>query len=146
MRQTHQLKHRFVESFPEKLEPETLYVALDFATMSHLCCCGCGHEVITPLSPHDWKMTFDGESITVHPSIGNWAFPCRSHYFIRQNSIQWAGQWSEKQIRQGREQDIINKRGSITAVHVSKPRLPEKQRNTASGFFNWIKSWFAKNV
>jgi hypothetical protein len=46
------------------------------------CCCGCGHEVVTPFSPTDWKLTFDCVSVSLYPSIGNWSPPCRAHYFI----------------------------------------------------------------
>ena len=36
------------------------------------CCCGCGEEVVTPFSPAQWQMSFDGEAVSLHPSIGNW--------------------------------------------------------------------------
>jgi hypothetical protein len=39
----------------------------------------------SPLSPTDWKLTFDGVSVSLHPSDGNWSFPCRSHYRIEYN-------------------------------------------------------------
>ena len=78
-----QLQHRFVDGFPDRLQPGVLYISIEFASMSHLCCCGCGREVITPLSPKDWKFTYDGASVSVHPSIGNWSLPCRSHYIIQ---------------------------------------------------------------
>ena len=32
-----------------------------------------------------------GERALLYPSIGNWQFPCRSHYWIRRNRIIWAG-------------------------------------------------------
>lgn len=83
------LKLQFVENAPEDLEPDTLYVSIPFATVLHNCACGCGHEVVTPLSPSDWTMTYDGVSISLSPSIGNWNFPCRSHYVIRRNRVDW---------------------------------------------------------
>lgn len=109
------LDHHFVGSFPAQLEPGILYIAPEYATMSHLCCCGCGNEVVTPLSPKDWRMTFDGESVTVHPSIGSWSLPCMSHYVIRDGRVRWAGQWSEEQIRMGRECDLAAKREQSAA-------------------------------
>ena len=54
------LKHKFVSAIPEKLDDGWIYIALDYRTIVHRCCCGCGHEVVTPLSPTDWKLTFDG--------------------------------------------------------------------------------------
>lgn len=90
MKQGITFEHEFVESFPDKLKERTLYVSMEFATISHRCACGCGREVVTPLSPTDWKLMFDGRTITLHPSIGNWGFECQSHYWIRGNRIEWA--------------------------------------------------------
>ncbi len=89
------LCHKFIEFIPDTLEDDMLYVSLNYATVSHLCRCGCGREVVTPLSPTDWMLIFDGETISLHPSIGNWNFPCRSHYWIRNNRVEWARDWSK---------------------------------------------------
>jgi len=70
------LRHEFVEHIPEELEEGVLYVSITYATAAHKCACGCGREVITPFTPTDWKMTFDGETISLAPSIGNWNFEC----------------------------------------------------------------------
>ena len=70
---------------PERLEPDVIYVSLRFSLVSHQCACGCDEEVVTPLSPRDWQLIFNGESVSLYPSIGNWSFPCRSHYWIDQN-------------------------------------------------------------
>jgi hypothetical protein len=51
------------------------------------CACGCGKEVVTPLSATDWKLIFDGKTVSLDPSIGNWGFPCRSHYWVRNNRM-----------------------------------------------------------
>ncbi|PYT79987.1 MAG: hypothetical protein DMG40_13935 [Acidobacteria bacterium] len=75
------LAHEFVEYMPDQLKDGVLYVSIPFATGAHKCCCGCGQEVVTPLSPTDWKLIFDGRSISLDPS--NWSFPCKSHYWIR---------------------------------------------------------------
>ncbi|MBI5066930.1 MAG: hypothetical protein HZB56_01735 [Deltaproteobacteria bacterium] len=86
------LVHRFVDQVPEVLEDGVLYVSIRFSTVIHKCCCGCGHEIVTPLSRKTgWQLTFDGESISLHPSIGNRALPCRSHYWIESNKVVWAG-------------------------------------------------------
>ncbi|MER8758086.1 DUF6527 family protein [Mesorhizobium sp. M0976] len=60
---------------------------MDYATSAHRCCSGCGEKVVTRFSPTDWKMTFDGEIISLHPSVGNWQLPCRSHYVIRAGRV-----------------------------------------------------------
>jgi len=96
---------QFVESIPETLEPGVLYVSMSLASVIHLCACGCGQEVITPLSPTDWKLCFDGENVTLDPSIGNWSFQCRSHYWIRGGKVRWSGSWSTEEIADGRAHD-----------------------------------------
>jgi hypothetical protein len=103
------LKHEFVEYIPNNLVEGTIYISITFATVAHKCCCGCGHEVITPISPTDWKLTFDGQSISLYPSIGNWGFACQSHYWIERNIVKWAPQWSKEKIKDGRTHDAINK-------------------------------------
>src|SRR5688572_12008813 len=90
------LSHRFVKSVPEQLEEGVLYVSIEYATAIHRCCCGCGNEVVTPLSPKDWKLTFDGESVSLSPSIGNWSFKCRSHYWIARNRIRWVPNYGKQ--------------------------------------------------
>lgn len=74
---------QFVESFPDELENGILYVSLTFNTAVHLCACGCGMQTVTKLAPKEWCMTYNGESISLYPSIGNWGFKCRSHYWIK---------------------------------------------------------------
>jgi hypothetical protein len=106
------MKHKFVEYIPAKKEMEenTLYISMDSGTVIHKCDCGCGNEVVTPLSPTDWKLTYDGKTITLDPSIGNWNFNCRSHYWIRNSEVVYAGEWSKSEIYTGRKYDKRNKK------------------------------------
>jgi hypothetical protein len=90
--------HRFVEFIPRELEPGILYVSIEYATCVHACACGCGNRVVTPLSPDDWKLIFDGETVSLRPSVGNWAFACESHYWIRNDEVIWAPKLSKARI------------------------------------------------
>ncbi|MFE2696973.1 DUF6527 family protein [Streptomyces mirabilis] len=92
------LTHRFVDYIPEHLERGVLYVSLTFTTAVHLCACGCGSTVVTPLSPTDWSLTFDGATVSLSPSVGNWSYPCQSHYWIRRNTVSWASRFTPAQI------------------------------------------------
>jgi hypothetical protein len=103
------LVHEFVEYVPDVVNPGTLYVSIPFATAVHSCCCGCGEEVVTPISPTDWTVSFDGLSITLDPSIGNWSFACQSHYWIRRNRVVWARRWSREEVEIGRAYDRSSK-------------------------------------
>ena len=147
------LEHSFVRHIPRELDPGMLYISMDYATAAHSCCCGCGERVVTPFTPTDWRMTFDGESISLHPSVGNWNQKCRSHYLIKHSQVLEAGPWSEAQVEAERRRDKRAK-----AEHYGKTRsdLPETKlpvegsvTNTAMqgkvrGFLNlWsrLKSW-----
>ena len=103
------LAHSFVDLIPDELDQGTLYISIKFATAAHVCCCGCGQSVFTPLSPTDWKLIFDGVSASLSPSIGNWSFPCRSHYWIRSDRVHWAETWSDIEVARCRDSDRRNK-------------------------------------
>ena len=96
---------------PDALEPGVLFISMEYATAAHLCACGCDEEVVTPFTPTDWKMTFDGETISLWPSIGNWTLPCRSHYVIMQGRVVESGPWTEEQVAAERRRDRAAKAG-----------------------------------
>jgi hypothetical protein len=100
------LTHQFVRTIPQVLAERTVYVSVEFATVAHKCCCGCGSEVGTPLTPTDWKLIFDGETISLDPSIGSWNLACQSHYWIRRNRVQWAKAWTRHEIEAGQAADV----------------------------------------
>lgn len=121
MIRSNRLTHQFVEFIPDKLEEATVYVSTAYATAVHLCCCGCQREIVTPISPTGWTLSFDGESISLDPSIGNWSLPCKSHYWIRNNRVRWAKEWSRAEIDAGRARERVardryfkNRRGGQT--------------------------------
>jgi len=99
------LQHKFVEFIPEMLEADTLYISITYCTAIHLCVCGCGNEVVTPLSPTDWELIFNGETVSLSPSIGNWNFPCKSHYYIKRNFVRFARKWHQEEIKENQEND-----------------------------------------
>lgn len=99
------IKHVFVSDIPEMLEEGIIYISLKHNTALHKCAYGCGEEVVTPISPNDWKLTYDGRSVTLYPSIGNWNFKCRSHYWLREGKIIWAEDWSVERIARVRNQE-----------------------------------------
>lgn len=98
-------EHRFVQYVPAQLEPGVLYVSMDYATASHLCPCGCGSRVVTPLGPADWQLLFDG-SVSLRPSIGNGQISCRSHYFILRDRVRWAPPMTQEQTRRAQRRDL----------------------------------------
>lgn len=103
------IQHKFVEFIPDVIEEGILYVSIEYCTAIHKCVCGCGNEVVTPLSPIDWRLTFDGKTVSLYPSIGNWNFDCQSHYWIKNNRIEHAEYWTDKEIRLNRNNDSKRK-------------------------------------
>ena len=97
-----ELALRRVKYLPRELSPGVFYVSEEYAVAGHLCACGCGNKVITPLGPAEWTFSEVNGRPTLRPSIGNWQLPCRSHYVISDGHIQWEGQWSESQVLAGR--------------------------------------------
>jgi hypothetical protein len=85
---TEEFTPTFVEFGPSDLGEGVLYISMEYATASHLCACGCGVRVVTPLGPADWVLSFDGQ-VTFSPSVGNGQFKCGSHYLIRRNRVIW---------------------------------------------------------
>lgn len=119
------VRHVFVESIPDALETGVLYVSIRHETVVHACCCGCGGEVVTPLSPTDWALRFDGETVSLEPSIGNWSFPCRSHYWITRGRVDWVPAWSKRQIDRGRELDAARKQDAARQPRHGDPSVLE---------------------
>lgn len=99
------VEHRFVDEIPDVLAERTVYVCIPFATVVHACLCGCGDEIVTPLDPTEWRMTYDGETISLAPSVGNWSSRCESHYWIVKNEVRWSVKWPRELIDAGREAD-----------------------------------------
>lgn len=95
----------FVEFIPERLDEGVLYISRRYSTASHACCCGCGLEVVTPLNRAKWRLCERGGAVSLTPSIGNWNFPCKSHYWVDRNRVVWAGRFSEAMIARARERD-----------------------------------------
>ncbi len=101
----HALQPVYVEFVPKSLKGGVLYISKKYRTASHLCCCGCGTKIVTPLRETEYSLTERGELVSLSPSIGNWNHPCQSHYLIEDNQVVWAGPMSKADIRKGRQHD-----------------------------------------
>ena len=142
-----QLQHRFVDFIPEQLEEGVLYVSIEYMTVTHLCCCGCGQEVSITLSPKDWRLIFDGKTISIEPSIGSWNLPCQSHYFITRDRVEWAAKWSRAEIEAGRQCDSARRRLQSVADSASGKQAPiqesrQKDKPNKAGILNWLRGWW----
>ncbi|WP_366873030.1 DUF6527 family protein [uncultured Roseobacter sp.] len=117
---------------PKQLEPAVLYISQEFETAAHLCACGCGVKVRTPLGPTEWSIRDTESGPTLRPSVGNWQQNCRSHYLITNGKVEWAGQWSEEKVLAGRAAEQ-SRREAYLKEHYPTPNIFVR-------VWNWIKS------
>lgn len=149
-RRVQRVEHRFVEFVPEQLEPNRLYISMDYGTVVHSCLCGCGQRVITPLTPTDWHLDYDGETVSLSRSIGNWSFPCRSHYWIERSRVHWAGAWPKDRIEANRARDLELKRrfyegGSLGGIlDQSDAQGFERPQDAAAGWRRRLRAWLLR--
>ena len=114
------MKYKFVKTIPDLIEESVVYITTHYNTAVHKCMCGCGNEVVTPISPNDWELNYNGESISIYPSIGNWRFECQSHYWIRGSEVIWAEKWSKNRINFNRRLDKINREVEVKLTSTKK--------------------------
>jgi hypothetical protein len=99
-----------VHYVPRNLEPGKLYVSEEFGAAVHLCACGCGSKVSTPLGATEWALEETEKGPKLTPSVGNWQLPCKSHYWIKNGTIVWSGEWTASQIAAGRRAEENRRR------------------------------------
>jgi len=143
------LTPEFVDYIPEHIKDGRIYICIQYSTAVHKCCCGCGTEVVTPFSPTDWKLISSGNLVSLDPSIGNWSFPCQSHYWIKQNKVVWAKKCSRQEIQKVRAQDRLAKDLYYNGrLKTNKPQVSESLHNQQNvrdeSFFGWLASLFRR--
>lgn len=104
------LTPEFVSEIPQKIQEGKIYVSPKYGAIVHLCPCGCGSEISTPLNrKHGWVMSYDGELLSLSPSVGNYSYPCQSHYFIRDNKVVWVPDHKEFKSREKRKKSLVDR-------------------------------------
>jgi hypothetical protein len=112
---------RHVEFMPKQLEPGILYVSDTYGTAAHLCACGCGAKIRTPIGPTEWAVTETPSGPSLWPSVGNWQQTCQSHYVIDGGKVIWCGKWTPGQIIAGRRAEEARRNVYYDAMYVKKP-------------------------
>lgn len=102
------IQAEFVEFIPHQLHTGKIYISRKYSTATHLCCCGCGLEVVTPFNEAKWSLIEFGNTVSLHPSIGNWSFPCKAHYWILNGSVMWASELSPEWIAEVQNRDYLD--------------------------------------
>ena len=138
------IEPEFVEFVPEELAPGKLYISMEYATASHLCCCGCGEKVVTPFTPTDWRMTYDGETVSLRPSVGNWEQACQTHYVIDRNRVIEHGRWTRAQVEAERRRDRQAKARHYGAVDTTPSEtLGAADMQRKKGLWFSVRSWLS---
>lgn len=119
-----------VDFMPSTFDEGVLYLSEEFGIAIHLCACGCGEKVKTPIGPTEWKVAQTKDGPTVYPSIGNWQQACRSHYFIRNGRVVWMPEWTESAVELGRKAEMIRREAYYEAL---QPRQGWFKR-----FWRWL--------
>jgi hypothetical protein len=131
----------FVGSLPQTLPAEgTVYISIPRRATAHLCMCGCGEKVVHPLRPYRWSLTYDGETISMSPSIGNSGLACRSHYWIKKSRVEWWAPLTDDQIAFGMRRDGWSKSAHSTDIPGGYERAAEPGRRWWRKLLSWSKS------
>lgn len=143
--------HRFVGVIPKEPDEGVLYVSIEHAVAVHRCACGCGRKVVTPLAPIHWRLIFDGRSVSLSPSIGNHAFPCKSHYWLENGRVRWSYEMSPHEVEAVRAQDKRQRaafygnggEGPVQPATMSRPTSTQPSRQAkVEASRPWWKRWF----
>ena len=95
-------------------------------------------------------LIFDGKTISLYPSIGNWGFKCQSHYWITNNRVRWADGWSKDKIDAGRAHDRFVKEryfasAGTAAGHASKHASGAAETGKIKlGIWQKVKNWWRR--
>jgi hypothetical protein len=126
-----------VQYMPKELKPSVLYVSEEFEIAMHLCPCGCGSKVKTPLGPTEWSVEETKTGPSLRPSVGNWQQACQSHYWITRGEIIWGGKWTPEQIAAGRRHEEERR-------HVYFEALDRQRGGLLRRFWRWVRSLFER--
>lgn len=136
------IRPEYVTQFPSTFVDGVLYISEEFETAGHLCCCGCGERVITPLNPAKWQIRKDGNKVSLSPSVGNWNYACRSHYWISRSQVIEAKKFDSRTIQAVQRRDrrdmgryIERTNATATSPKMQKPSLLDKMTD-------WLKKLF----
>jgi hypothetical protein len=120
---------------PKQIEPGVLYVSEEFGTAAHLCACGCGAKIRTPLGPTEWKVEDTPAGPNLTPSVGSWQQKCQSHYWIERGNVVWAPKSTATEIKAGRRREDRRRKAYYKTLEGGR-------KSWAGKAWNWITKLF----
>ena len=132
-----------VDRIPKDTIDGVLYVSWKREVAIHRCCCGCGLEVVTKLSPEAWHLTIDRGTPSLFPSIGNWGMPCQSHYIIRKGRVLWVSAMSPKEVEKARRREDRNRKvfNSLESEEEKQEWIARRDRAAREFWRRCTNSW-----
>jgi hypothetical protein len=125
-----------VHYMPKDLKPGVLYVSEEFDIAMHLCACGCGSKVKTPLGPTEWSVKETRSGPSLRPSVGNWQQTCQSHYWISRGETHWAPKWTPEEIAAGRRHEEERRHSYYKAL--------QRKRGIPQRIWRWLRGLVGK--
>jgi hypothetical protein len=86
-------------------------------------------------------MTFDGEGVSLLPSIGNWTLKCRSHYVIDRGKVIEAGPGSDEQVEAERRRDRATKERFYGQSPSARSPIQELAPAPNRSFWRRVRAW-----
>lgn len=124
-----------VHYMPKELKPGVLYVSEEFDIAMHLCACGCGSKVKTPLGPTEWSVQETKSGPSLRPSVGNWQQACQSHYWINRGEVEWATRRTPEEIAASRRCEEDRRRAYYKALDRQRAGMLQRLWHWLSGLF-----------
>ena len=124
----------FVEYIPangDDLISGNVYISMKHGMVVYRCPCGCEGLSEFMLDPIRYRMEYDGINVSFYPSIGISYLKCRSHYWIRDNQIQWCAPMEDWEI------DKAQRRELASALEVRDREKSKGIRQMWSRFVIW---------
>lgn len=128
-----------VHYMPKELKPGVLYVSEEFDIAMHLCACGCGSKVKTPLGPTEWSVEETKSGPSLRPSVGNWQQACQSHYWINRGEVLRAEKCTAEEIAAGRRHEEERRSAYYDA-------LDRKRGGVLQRLWHWLRGLFDQDI
>lgn len=142
MRNIDSIRPAFIERIPKTLDNGVLYISLKYGTAAHSCCCGCGTKIVTPIKPGRWDLDRNDDVVSLYPSVGNWSAECQSHYWIRNNRINWSHAFTPEQIAANRASDQRVREQAHAKRYIGELGFWNRLWHGIKGWWRALKDWF----
>ena len=129
---------KFVEFIPTEGEDfisGTVYISMKHGMVVYRCPCGCGGLSEFMLDPIRFRLEYDGTHVSFYPSIGISHLECRSHYWIRNNRIEWCAPLKDW------ESELAERRELSRALEVHRTEVSNRSKAIGKLWKGLVEWW-----